>query len=234
MIHNLFPVPIYKTLFRELNKVENDSFEKIISNTLIDKKKVEEDRKNYEKNGHVVEFNPNYNFQSKETFVLDIYDDLSELKQYIEVQLRLYVKSVWGLTMRQNISITQSWINVNQKGEEHHLHNHPNSFISGVFYYHCNPNDSIFFKNPTLAGTSISTINDIKAKLPHSVINTSAVFPAKTGNLILFPSWLEHNVKTNFSDTPRISLSFNTQLTGVIGDPKALTYTHCEYNKKFK
>ena len=30
--------------------------------------------------------------------------------------------------------ITQSWVNVATKGENHHSHRHPNSMLSGVYY----------------------------------------------------------------------------------------------------
>ena len=54
----------------------------------------------------------------------------------------------------------------------------------------------------------------------------SATFmlPMKKGELILFPSNLQHSVPANQSDEERISLSFNTWAKGSLGDEKSLTY----------
>ena len=145
------------------------------------------------------------------------------------MHIRQFGKQVWSINAKQDTPITQSWINVNKKGENHHLHSHPNSFISGVFYYHCNKNDSITFKNPNIAGHSISPkVNENAA----SYLAANIDFKVTTGVLILFPSWLEHNVKSNLYETPRISLSFNTQLSGIIGSSGTLTYSSVKYIKE--
>jgi uncharacterized protein (TIGR02466 family) len=36
--------------------------------------------------------------------------------------------------------------------------------------------------------------------------------PPEVGKLIIFPSWLDHGVNPNLSDTDRISMSFNINL----------------------
>ena len=47
--------------------------------------------------------------------------------------------------------------------------------------------------------------------------------PNENFKLILFPSYLEHFVESNKSDTPRISLSMNTFIKGSIGIKDDLT-----------
>jgi len=46
----------------------------------------------------------------------------------------------------------------------------------------------------------------------------------KKGELILFPSNIQHSVPVNQSDEERISLSFNTWIKGNMGKEKMLTY----------
>ena len=41
----------------------------------------------------------------------------------------------------------------------------------------------------------------------------SAIYPAKTGNLIIFPSMLFHETQQNTTDKPRISISGDIMLT---------------------
>ena len=48
-------------------------------------------------------------------------------------------------------------------------------------------------------------------------------FNVKTGDIVIFPSSLTHNVETVTAGTTRISLAFNTFLKGTIGDNKILT-----------
>ena len=50
------------------------------------------------------------------------------------------------------------------------------------------------------------------------------MLPLKMGELILFPSNLQHSVPINNSDEERISLSFNTWAKGNLGNEKHLTY----------
>ena len=39
--------------------------------------------------------------------------------------------------------------------------------------------------------------------------STRATYAAKTNALYIFPGWLKHSVQGNFSETDRISISFN-------------------------
>jgi len=40
-------------------------------------------------------------------------------------------------------------------------------------------------------------------------------YKPQQGDLLIFPTWLEHEVETNFSDEPRISLAFNAELSAL-------------------
>ena len=42
-------------------------------------------------------------------------------------------------------------------------------------------------------------------------------WPSIKNRMLLFPSWLQHYVPTNESDTPRISIAFNIMLKGKVG-----------------
>ena len=58
----------------------------------------------------------------------------------------------------------------------------------------------------------------IPTLLESTVMNsTMACLPAIEGQVILFPSWLEHYTEENRSPVPRISIAFNMMLTGGFG-----------------
>jgi len=95
----------------------------------------------------------------------------------------------------------KSWFTKFEKGNYAHVHNHPGSDISGCYYFKTNSKDgNIFFQSPN------PYLNTTRCYM--SLGNTINYTPEE-GTLLLFPSWLNHGVKTNTTDDTRISLSFN-------------------------
>jgi len=66
---------------------------------------------------------------------------------------------------------------------------------------------------PTLHGLHhvTATVNAAPPKLPdaHEANRAYTTYPAEAGNVILFESWLRHEVAANRVDDERISISFN-------------------------
>ena len=119
----------------------------------------------------------------------------------------------------ENLVITQSWANKSTKGESHHLHSHPNSFMSGVFYFTSalpgeggeteffTSNIPIWYRSPFL-----SRHDDVIKVRPEA------------GALILFPSHLLHSVVVNESDAPRYTIAFNVFPSGACGSKDSLQF----------
>jgi uncharacterized protein (TIGR02466 family) len=143
---------------------------------------------------------------------------MTKLRDFIESSVSNYFTTVFNPKHKVNLRITQSWTNYTEPGQWHHKHAHPNSFVSGVFYPQANKEtDKIFFYK---AGFQM-------VKLPPDNYNSwnseSWWFDVGTGDLILFPSSLEHMVETVQGNQTRISLSFNTFPVGNIGEEVSLT-----------
>ena len=157
-----------------------------------------------------------YNRQSEDTFVLDR-PELANIRAFVEAKLHEYVTKVFAST--DKLVITQSWLNKSKKGESHHEHIHPNSMVSGVWY------PQIHEQMPPIQFRSRGQ-RDVSLQTEKFNTFNSATFmlPMKRGELILFPSNLQHSVPANQSDEERISLSFNTWPKGNMGDIKSLTY----------
>jgi len=194
MIHNLFPTPIG---FYELNR----EFTKSESDFLLNQKS----RSNM---GNTTSID-NYICRSSK---------LKKLKQFFDESLLHYFTTVYRPKYDVIPRITQSWVNYTKPGEYHHKHAHPNSFISGVFYIQSDAEkDKIYFYKDGYQ----------QIKVPAADWNEwnseSWWFEAITGKLILFPSSLTHMVETVQTEQTRISLSFNTFLSGYIGDENDLT-----------
>jgi len=156
------------------------------------------------------------NRQSDDTFILDK-PEMSRVRQFIDIKLKEFLVNIMGSD--NEMIITQSWLNRNGKAESHHEHKHPNSMISGVWYPQIHEKlPPIQFRDSKQRDVSLS----IK-KFNH-FNSTTFMLPMKKGELILFPSNLQHSVPANHSDEERISLSFNTWAKGNLGNEKNLTY----------
>jgi hypothetical protein len=106
-------------------------------------------------------------------------------------------------------SLKEMWVNVLQAGGRQAMHNHANSFISGIAYLTPVHADSrtVFMKSP--GGTDFAFRND------HAGVETGAYNADKwvspqpePGDMLLFPSYLMHAVPPH-DGARRISLAFN-------------------------
>lgn len=153
------------------------------------------------------------NERSADTYILEN-ESLSNLKHFLEHQTKVYVHDLLCIT--NDICITQSWINYNKHGENHHLHNHSNSIVSGVFYVKGDtPIRFHTFNTHWPLALDYSKSNFYNSE--------ELIFNAKPGKVFLFPSTLFHSVDTNQSGDERISIAFNTFVKGSFGVESDLT-----------
>ena len=147
--------------------------------------------------------------------------ELAEVARFCEESLQQYFKEVYAPKHDVTPYITQSWANYTKKGQWHHKHGHPNSFISGVFYVQAQKDiDKIYFYKNGYQQIKLPTDN-------YNLYNSDSWWlGVETGQLILFPSHLTHMVQTVQTDETRISISFNTFLKGYIGNDLELTGLH--------
>jgi uncharacterized protein (TIGR02466 family) len=110
---------------------------------------------------------------------------------------------------RMGWSIKEMWVNVLDTGGHQAMHNHANSFISGVVYLTpVHPSaQTVFMKSP--GGTDFSFKNDHKGVTPSEFSADKWISPApQPGDLVLFPSYLMHAVPPNQGER-RITLALN-------------------------
>jgi uncharacterized protein (TIGR02466 family) len=107
----------------------------------------------------------------------------------------------WGLK--------EMWVNVLDQGGRQAMHNHANSFASGVLYLTpTHPGaQTVFMKSP--GGTEFLFKNDHSGMVPNEFCADKWIGPSpRPGDLVLFPSYLMHAVPPNQGER-RITLSFN-------------------------
>jgi len=137
---------------------------------------------------------------------------LRVLNKKIKENIELYIYNVLEWKEVVKLQITSSWCNeINKKGQYHHPHGHPNSIISGVFYFETLEEDKIIFHNNNLQREAYYDF----PLSNYNIFNSSTWWiPVENNDLILFPSDFRHsvpvNTKNDFSKNRRFSLSFNT------------------------
>ena len=99
------------------------------------------------------------------------------------------------------------WVNVMPEGGSHTSHIHPNSVISGT-YYVAVPEGAgpIVYEDPRLA--MMMAAPPRKPSIPREMRGHISETPAP-GSLLLWESWLRHEVPLNRAEGERISVSFN-------------------------
>jgi len=191
----IFPEPIYIfNLNRDFSKKEKQVLKK-------EQKKI---------NNNI------FNKISKNKDVLSI-GDLRDIKEFIAISLKEYLENVIVPKHRIGLYTTESWLNFTKINERHHKHYHSNSFISGVFYFQTAKKDMISFHKLPKNNFEIETNR-------FNLFNCNSWdLPVNLGQLILFPSYLEHSVPVLEENITRISLSFNTFITGDINQGDAIS-----------
>jgi uncharacterized protein (TIGR02466 family) len=195
-IHGVFPTPVYITkLTKDFTKEEI---------RFIEKSKLDV----YKNDGNTTS-NNNYILNTK---------PLKNIKKKLNEIVEDYFQKV--LSPANNIKpyITQSWLNYTEETQYHHMHEHPNSLVSGVLYINADKdNDKIKFykKKYEPIRTEIKEYNFYNS--------TSWWFAVETLDVILFPSSLTHSVEVKKGHNTRISLAFNTYVKGTLGNNKDLT-----------
>ena len=146
--------------------------------------------------------------------ILD-HPELKDLRDFVQSKIDLYFNDIICPATNTSIYITQSWMNITEKNQYHHKHNHSNSYLSGVFYIDTHPSeDKIHF---TSNNTSLWPLL-IDQKEFNAFNSPDWWLSAQTGKILLFPSSLSHYVSSVQTDTQRVSISFNTFLRGDIGN----------------
>lgn len=106
-------------------------------------------------------------------------------------------------------SVKEMWVNVLDTGGRQAMHNHANSFVSGVLYLTPTHPESrtVFMKSP--GGTDFAFKNDHAGMAPGPYSGDKWVSPApEPGDMVLFPSYLMHAVPPNLGER-RITMAFN-------------------------
>jgi uncharacterized protein (TIGR02466 family) len=129
------------------------------------------------------------------------------LRKKLERHVALFAAAVeWDLQGR-DLAMTDCWVNIMPRGTVHSLHLHPHSTLSGTYYVQV-PKGSpgIKFEDPRLDRFMAAPTRKHQARRE---LRPWVTYEAAPGRLLLFESWLRHEVVPNAANAERISVSFN-------------------------
>jgi uncharacterized protein (TIGR02466 family) len=129
------------------------------------------------------------------------------LEKRIDAHVRAFSATLDFDLGGRKLTMTDCWINVMTRQVVHGLHLHPLATLSGTYYVRTPRGCSgLKFEDPRLDRFMAAPPRRQRARRENQVWVT---VPAEQGNLVMFESWLRHEVAPNPSVAERISISFN-------------------------
>jgi len=212
VINDTFPTPVYLTK----RDTEFSSFEIDAIQQIIEEEGAEELG---QETGRAAERGES-TWLSNNSYIFNTHSALSDIKKFIDDHIDIYIREVISSERKIQPYITQSWIVLAQPSGIFYQHWHSNSVISGVFYINTENSDEIWFYDPNSKIKSLSPCN-IQNQPSDITAYNAKVWKQKVvaGDLVLFPSWLEHSVGRQESTAEtRLSLAFNVFAKGHFGE----------------
>ena len=170
-----------------------------------------------------------YGLHSKNTYIMDE-PECVDLKKFVLNLAKDFARNTLMYDYDE-WTFSQTWVRWKEPGQQHVPHTHPNSVISGVFFYGYGEEGTpaIMFHKDEYQGTGQSIM---LKQIPHDGKKVKELspyawktftVPFQPGLLLLFPSYFRHSVPPNETQYTRKSVSMNIVPKGMLGDPHSLT-----------
>ena len=138
------------------------------------------------------------------------------VKNIIQDNINYYTREILKIKPEIEFYITTSWVMKHVKDNSAGKHWHHNSLFSGVYYLQCDKDSGKIKFYSEDNSFSTKTINlDITEYNAYNSTEFS-ILPA-AGNIIIFPSKLQHSVEPSNSNIDRYCIAFNTFAKGILG-----------------
>jgi len=139
----------------------------------------------------------------------DLLKEMPDIEFAILNSLKKYTYNV--LKYNNDFKITTSWFTKTKQNQFSIMHNHANSMFSAVYYFDNNINSEIKFEKKSMSMWELKPIE-------HNEFNCGTdIMSIENGTIIIFPSYLPHQVLEHNDDSIRKSLAINFIPVGEIG-----------------
>ena len=131
----------------------------------------------------------------------------AQLERSIDAHVQRFARALHLDLRGKRLEMTDCWVNVMRRHVAHGLHLHPLSTISGTYYVQVPRGSSgLKLEDPRLERFMAAPPRRVRAG---TRARTWVTLPARAGRVILFESWLRHEVPPNQARGERVSISFN-------------------------
>lgn len=201
-VYQLFPTPLYVNSYRgDLSEVKEYFNECKVTNPS----------------------QSGYGMISENSYILD-HPVCNSLNTFFKDCFREFATEVMRYKY-EDIELAQSWLTYKAPGQFHKAHTHPNTILSGVFYYDIQPGDAAIcfskevksFNRPYIEP---SLLDDYQQ---HPYSQEEIYFTPSQNDFIIFPSWLVHGVPPNTTNHIRKALGVNAMTRGTLGDKHTIS-----------
>lgn len=200
MITTLFASQIYSKALnpKNLKTLNKDLLDECYKFSEIDEKGQEWSLKNYP---------GGYTSYGSLTNMWELSSTFDDLKKHLDRHVRGFAKALQYDIDPKCLKIVSLWINIMPPQVTHSWHIHPHSVISGTYYVRTPKNCSaIKFEDPRVS--RFMNTPPRKKSAPNTQQWHYSLSP-KEGQVVLFESWLSHEVPPNQAQSERVSISFN-------------------------
>lgn len=130
-----------------------------------------------------------------------------DLKRKLDRHAAAYARALQLDLGGRRLKLDSLWVNILKPGAAHSGHIHPHSVISGTVYVSIPPGASAL----KLEDPRLPLMMAAPPKLPEAdeTGRTFVYLQPEPGTVLMWESWLRHEVPANAARKPRISVSFN-------------------------
>lgn len=134
-------------------------------------------------------------------------EPFGQLKKNLDQHVAEFVQNLELDLPKNSLKLSTLWLNIMPAGVTHSMHIHPLSVISGTYYVQTPANCSVLkLEDPRMQFMMGSPPKKKSAQAEHK--NFYSIAP-KSGQVVLFESWLRHEVPAHATKSERVSISFN-------------------------
>ena len=150
--------------------------------------------------------------ESKFNFFSDDNESIKKLIEFIASRIQAAVNHIQKEKVNYQIRFNESWFHVSRKNSTHEVHTHPGCSWCGIFCVESGDQNSggdTVFVNPNSPNFRDLGTKFIATQRQHRI-------QQRTGQLVLFPSYLSHYQSLYTGDKERIVIAFNASLFGIV------------------
>ncbi|MCE2749535.1 MAG: TIGR02466 family protein [Rhodobacter sp.] len=204
-ILSLFVTRLYRAGVNDMGKKKID-FDELASSCLAIAEDDEAGQRWCEKNGY-----PGYTSYASLNDLPWRFPIFAALEKALDRHVKDFVRDLGFDLQGRKLKCGSFWINILPQGGMHASHIHPHSVISGTAYVAMPAGTSALkLEDPRLPMMMAAPVRLKKA--PQQVQSFVYVTP-DVGEVLMWESWLRHEVPINMSGEERISVSFNYEWT---------------------